>query len=156
MSKPPAPPLLLACVTVRDKWKWCVVSCNLFCISASLQSRSSVYNRFCALFGVSRVDRGAHIRMFALWATRVLWPWMLHWQGVNGSAWTSALNPPINADHEAWQGVGGTVFQVFGVIAVTDRDSNPADQFCWRAVNLLCRFAGTCRYFLVYTMLGLT
>jgi len=40
---------------------------------------------FFTLFGVSRVVCGAHIRLIAPWATRLLSQWILHWWRVSGS-----------------------------------------------------------------------
>jgi len=47
-------------------------------------SAVSLYS-FCNPFEVSRVVCGAHLRLLAPWATRLLSQWMLHWWWVSGS-----------------------------------------------------------------------
>ena len=80
--------------------------CSLYFMLAWESSIQFSYTRFSTLCGVSRRVCGAHLRLLAPWATRLLSQWMLHWWRINVST-ARQLFPctlPLTPSGPGWTG----------------------------------------------------
>jgi len=93
---------------------------------------SFVCTRFRLLFGLSGMVCGTCCRLPAPWATRFLSQWMLHWWQDNASA----VREPLHCTHQSTPSTRSDRPQMFFKCSVwPDRESNPAHQLWWSAVN---------------------
>jgi len=95
---------------------------------------------------VTRVVCGDHFGLLALWVTRLLSQWMLHWQRGNGSA-ARKLFPCIHSSTPSRR-LDRPQVSLFKFSV--SPESNSVYQFCWRVLNQLNHLAGsldTCDFY---------